>query len=96
VIGFAPYPWAQSLTNLQAAAQIVRRANREADLVAVVMHAGAEGSDRQHVRRGTEWFLGENRGDAESFGHVVVDAGADLVLAPARMSCVGWSGTTAG
>jgi hypothetical protein len=80
VIGFAPYPWAQSLIDLRAAAQIVRRARREANLVVVVMHAGAEGSDRQHVRRGTEWFLGENRGDAVSFGHVVVDAGADLVL----------------
>lgn len=80
VIGFAPYPWAQSLTNLRAAARIVRRATLQADLVVVVMHAGAEGSDRQHVRRGTEWFLGENRGDAEAFSHVVVDAGADLVM----------------
>jgi len=43
------------------------------------MHAGAEGSDRQHVRPGTEGFLGENRGDAESFSHIVVDAGADLL-----------------
>jgi poly-gamma-glutamate capsule biosynthesis protein CapA/YwtB (metallophosphatase superfamily) len=80
VIGFAPYPWAQSLTDLPGAARIVRRAQREANVVVVVMHAGAEGSDRQHVRRGTEWFLGENRGDAESFSHVVVDAGADLVV----------------
>jgi hypothetical protein len=80
VIGFAPYRWAQSLTDLSAAQRIVKRARQEANLVVVVMHAGAEGSDRQHVRPGTEWFLGENRGDAESFSHVVVDAGADLVL----------------
>jgi hypothetical protein len=80
VIGFAPYRWAESLTDLDRAAQIVRRAKREANLVVAVMHAGAEGSDRQHVRPGTEWFLGENRGDAESFSQVVVDAGADLVL----------------
>lgn len=80
VVGFAPYRWAQSLTDLAGAARIVRRAKRDAKLVVVVMHAGAEGSDRQHVRRGTEWFLGENRGDAESFSHVVVDAGADLVV----------------
>jgi hypothetical protein len=80
VIGFAPYTWAQSLTDLDGAARIVRRAKRDASLVVVVMHAGAEGSDHQHVRPGTEWFLGENRGDAESFSHAVVDAGADLVL----------------
>jgi hypothetical protein len=79
-IGFAPYRWAQSLTDLPEAARIVRQARREANLVVVIMHAGAEGSDRQHVRLGTEWFLGENRGDAESFSHIVVDAGADLVL----------------
>ena len=44
------------------------------------MHAGAEGSDRQHVRSGTERFLGENRGDPLRFAHAVVDAGADLVV----------------
>jgi hypothetical protein len=80
VVGFAPYSWAQSLTDLPAAQRIVRRAKAEASVVVVVMHAGAEGSDRQHVRPGTEWFLGENRGDPESFAHIVIDAGADLVL----------------
>jgi len=80
VVGFAPYPWAQSLTNIAAARAIVRRANQEADVVIAIMHAGAEGSDRQHVRLGTEWFLGENRGNAEAFSHAVIDAGADLVL----------------
>ena len=80
VIGFAPYSWAQSLTDLPAAQRIVRRAKQEANLVVVVMHAGAEGADRQHVKPGTEWFLGENRGDAEGFAHLVVDAGADLVV----------------
>jgi hypothetical protein len=80
VIGFAPYSWAQSLTDLSAAQQIVRRARAQADLVIVVMHAGAEGVDHQHVHPGTEWFLGENRGDAEDFSHAVIDVGADLVL----------------
>jgi Bacterial capsule synthesis protein PGA_cap len=80
VIGFAPYRWAQSLTDLLGAERIVQRAKKQADLVVVVMHAGAEGSERQHVRPGTEWFLGENRGDPEGFAHAVVDAGADLVV----------------
>src|SRR4029079_3004159 len=44
------------------------------------MHPGAGGTDRQHVRRGTEHFLGENRGDSMRFAHAVVDAGADLVV----------------
>ena len=44
------------------------------------IHAGAEGADHQHVRPGTEWFLGENRGNAVAFAHAVVRAGADLVV----------------
>jgi hypothetical protein len=80
VIGFAPYPWAQSLTDLGAARRIVRRAKSEADLVVVLMHAGAEGSDHQHVGSSTEWFLGENRGNSRAFAHTVIDAGADLVM----------------
>ena len=58
----------------------MRRADADADLVVVTMHAGAEGSSANHVRAGTEFFLGENRGDSEAFTHAVVDAGADLVV----------------
>jgi poly-gamma-glutamate capsule biosynthesis protein CapA/YwtB (metallophosphatase superfamily) len=80
VLGFAPYPWAQSLLNLPAAEALVRKADRRADLVVVTMHAGAEGSDHQHVRPGNEWFLGENRGNSVAFARSVVRAGADLVV----------------
>lgn len=80
VLGFAPYRWANRLEDIAAARTQVRRATTQADLVVVVMHAGAEGSDKQHVRPGTEYFLGENRGDSVAFAHAVVDAGADLVV----------------
>ncbi|HET7369060.1 MAG TPA: CapA family protein [Gaiella sp.] len=79
-VGFAPYPWAASLTDIAGARKLVRAADRVADVVVVTMHAGAEGQDRQHVARGTEQFLGENRGDSRRFAHAVVDAGADLVV----------------
>jgi poly-gamma-glutamate capsule biosynthesis protein CapA/YwtB (metallophosphatase superfamily) len=79
-VGFAPYPWAASLTDIAGARKLVRAADRVADVVLVTMHAGAEGQDRQHVARGTEQFLGENRGDSRRFAHAVVDAGADLVV----------------
>jgi poly-gamma-glutamate capsule biosynthesis protein CapA/YwtB (metallophosphatase superfamily) len=80
MVGFAPYPWAASLTDIAAAKQLVRAAGRISDVVVVTMHAGAEGRDQQHVRRGTVRFLGENRGDPMRFAHAVVDAGADLVV----------------
>jgi poly-gamma-glutamate capsule biosynthesis protein CapA/YwtB (metallophosphatase superfamily) len=81
ILGFAPYPWAQSLLNIPAAEKLVRKAKARADLVICVMHAGAEGVAYQHVPRGTEYFAGENRGNARLFAHSVIDAGADLVIA---------------
>jgi hypothetical protein len=80
VLGFAPYDWAQSLLDLASARRLVRKAAHEADLVVVTMHAGAEGVDRTHVRRGPETYLGEPRGDVVAFAHAVVDAGADAVI----------------
>jgi hypothetical protein len=80
VVGFAPYPWAASLNDVAAAKRLVRKAARVADVVVVTMHAGAEGTERQHVTRRNELFLGENRGNPVRFAHAVVDAGADLVV----------------
>jgi hypothetical protein len=80
LLGFAPYPWAQSLTDIPAARRLVRKAAANADIVVVTMHAGAEGSDKAHVRPGTETFLGENRGNPVAFSHAVVEAGADIVI----------------
>jgi hypothetical protein len=79
-VGFAPYPWAQNLLDIEDAVSLVRKAGRKADIVVVTMHAGAEGSDQQHVRPGPEWFLGEPRGNVVAFSHAVVRAGADLVV----------------
>ncbi len=80
ILGFAPYGWAQSLLDIPAAQRLVRQAADQADLVLATIHAGAEGADQGHVRPGTEMFLGEDRGDAVSFAHAVIDAGADAVL----------------
>jgi hypothetical protein len=79
-IGFAPYPWAQSLTDIASAKRLVARAAKQADVVVVTMHAGAEGIAHQHVRPGEETFLGEDRGNSLAFAHAVVNAGADLVV----------------
>ena len=80
VVGFATYEWAESMLDLDRVDRLVRKAARNADLVVVTMHAGAEGSDHQKVDPGTETFLGENRGDVVRFARTAVDAGADLVV----------------
>jgi hypothetical protein len=79
-LGFSPYSWNQSLLDIPAAEALVEKAAEKADVVVVLIHAGAEGSDKIHTPEGTEYAYGENRGDSRAFAHAVVDAGADLVL----------------
>jgi hypothetical protein len=79
-VGFSPYPWNASINDIPAAKALVKKAAAKADVVVVLMHVGAEGSDKTHTPHGTEFAFGENRGDPRAFAHAVVDAGADLVL----------------
>lgn len=79
-LGFAPYPNTGPLNDLAAARRIIRKAAAKADLVVCAIHAGAEGTSALHLTGGDETYLGEDRGDAEAFAHMAVDAGADLVL----------------
>jgi len=80
VAGFSSYSWNNSLVDIDAAAEVIRRADELADLVVVQVHMGAEGSEMTRVEPGTEMFLGENRGDPVRFSHAMIDAGADLVV----------------
>jgi len=80
VMGFSPYPWSAPLNDIPSAAALVRRAAGEADVVIVLMHAGAEGADQTHTPTGDQTYLGEDRGDVRAFAHAMVAAGADLVL----------------
>jgi poly-gamma-glutamate capsule biosynthesis protein CapA/YwtB (metallophosphatase superfamily) len=79
-LGFAPYANTPSLIDIDAAEDMVHRAAAEADMVVVAIHAGAEGSDAQHVTGAEEEYLGEDRGNPEEFAHRTIDAGADLIL----------------
>jgi poly-gamma-glutamate capsule biosynthesis protein CapA/YwtB (metallophosphatase superfamily) len=80
VVGFASYTWSNLCSDLDKAGQLIASAKGQADLVVVQVHQGGEGSDKQHVKPGTEYYLGENRCDPMAFGHAVIDAGADLVV----------------
>jgi poly-gamma-glutamate capsule biosynthesis protein CapA/YwtB (metallophosphatase superfamily) len=80
-VAFAPYSYDASLLNLPAARSLIKRARREAQVVVVYMHAGAEGSSADHVTGRDEHYLGEDRGNPESFAHMAIDAGASLVIA---------------
>lgn len=79
-LGFAPYSFDANLLDIPAAQALVRRARRSAAIVVVIIHAGAEGADQLHTPTGTQFYLGENRGNARSFAHAVINAGASIVF----------------
>ncbi len=80
VLGFSTYPWSASMTDYAGVRKAVAKADANADVVIVTAHMGAEGTDHQHVKRGTETYLGENRGNPMRFARTAIDAGADLVV----------------
>jgi hypothetical protein len=79
-VGFAPYSFDANLLDIPGAQTLIRLARRQAPVVVVLIHAGAEGADRDHTPYGTEHYLGEDRGDPRAFAHAAIDAGASLVL----------------
>jgi hypothetical protein len=58
----------------------IRLADREADLVVLSFHGGAEGYKARHVPGKLEIAWGEKRGDVKALARAAVEAGADLVL----------------
>lgn len=79
-IGFAHNAIVPNVNDLVTARRLVTQAAKNADIVVVSFHGGAEGIDNQHVPRTTEIFVGEKRGNLSLFARTVIDAGADLVL----------------
>jgi len=80
-IGFSNYGEVHnSLLELKAGAEVVKKAKQKADIVVISVHAGAEGTGALNVRNRTEFFAGENRGNMVLFSRTMIDAGADLIL----------------
>ncbi|MEG4217400.1 CapA family protein [Microcoleus sp. Pol14C6] len=80
-IGFSNYGEVHnSLLELNAGAEVVKKAKEKADIVVISVHAGAEGTGAQNVRNKNELFYGENRGNMVLFSRTMIDAGADLIL----------------
>jgi Bacterial capsule synthesis protein PGA_cap len=80
-VGFAPYTNTNDLLNFAAAKALIQKARSEADIVVVYMHAGAEGSQADHVTGQEEYYVGEDRGNPEAFAHAAINDGANMVIA---------------
>ncbi len=77
---FAPNSGTCDIRKVDRAKAMVSALKQQCDIVIVSFHGGAEGTDNQHVKKQTEMFLGEDRGNVHKFAHAVIDAGADVVF----------------
>lgn len=80
MVAFHTSPATNDVNDHATAQMLVKAAAASHDLVVVSFHGGAEGAKNTRVPHGEETFFGENRGDLRTFTHLVIDAGADLVL----------------
>lgn len=71
-------------------AEIIERLHRQADIVIVSFHGGAEGYAYSHLPDSMEIFLKEKRGHLREFAHCCIRHGADIVYGhgPHVMRCV--------
>lgn len=67
-------------TDTASVTRIVTALRPQCDILIVSFHGGAEGSKYSHLPEGTEYYLGENRGNLRAFAHRCVDLGADIVF----------------
>lgn len=79
-IAFSYFSSFNNMHNLKQVRSLINKAEKQADIVVISVHAGAEGSKALHTRNKTEYFYRENRGNLVKFARASIDAGADLVL----------------
>lgn len=79
-IGFSHLELHNTVNDIASAKALVLEAKKNADMVVVSFHGGAEGTGALHVKNQQENFYGENRGNLVLFSRTMIDNGADLVL----------------
>lgn len=80
MIAFAPHAGCLNMLDTKKAVDWVKSLNNQVDIIIVSFHGGAEGQSAMHVKRKTELFFDQNRGNVYEFAHAMVDAGADLII----------------
>jgi hypothetical protein len=80
VVGFATYPFAYDLLDVERSRAVVDSVRRLADVLVVTFHGGTEGAAAGHVGSGPEFLGREPRGDLRNWAHAMIEAGADAVV----------------
>lgn len=80
IMGLSSTQPTATITDYTYIAQTVQELKKDNDIVIVIFHGGAEGSDKTKVT-GTEEYEGsEDRGNVQAVTYTAINAGADLVL----------------
>lgn len=79
VCAFGHNSYTLSHNNAPEVRRVIEGLKKEADIIIVSMHGGAEGKAYSHLPEGKEEYLKEDRGSLREFAHLCIDLGADLV-----------------
>lgn len=80
LIGFATYPFAYDLLDIERSIAVVDSVRPLVDLLVVTFHGGAEGAAALHTGEAAESLGREPRGDLRRWARAVIEAGADVVV----------------
>ncbi len=80
LIGFATYPFAYDLLDIERSAAVVDSLRPLVDLLLVTFHGGSEGIRALHTPEAAESLGHEPRGELRRWAHAMIDAGADGVV----------------
>lgn len=80
LVGFATYPFAYDLLDLERTRAVVDSMRRLVDVLVVTFHGGGEGMGAGTTPDSMEYLAGEPRGDLRRWARVAVEAGADAVV----------------
>ncbi|WP_315288176.1 CapA family protein [Leptotrichia massiliensis] len=79
-ISFSPNSATVKLNDYNYAKKLISGLKSKVDIVIVMFHGGAEGSNAEHITKRHEIFHGEDRGNVYEFAHFAIDNGADIIF----------------
>ena len=80
LVGFATYPYAYSLLDMEDSRTIVEAVRPLVDVLVVTFHGGREGKTAVRTGKGPEFLGREPRGDLRRWARAMLDAGADAII----------------
>lgn len=80
MLACSPFKKTLNMNNYDSIQRLIKHLDTICDIIMVSFHGGGEGKDYLSITRNREFFYNEDRGNVWEFAHLVIDAGADLVI----------------